>query len=372
MVHQEARSWITPNYAITDRLFLTRLTIYLSRTSLNPLFAVKYSRATDCPSWVPDWININQSVVKKLSDNATWSSNRSSRSFDSVSPGAYEQPQRTEPAIEELTEYQEPTALLVHGWVMDRVKACIQMPKLADFPDDGPMSARIWKWESCVIEYLQKTRVPYTTNAVPDSLRSTSASPREVLGDLLVKKKQSLGLEFDELQDDAMFAFAWYQFLLWHFVRRAWGRIEMDNRIREYRAQMEEIRRERITACRPNCDGLDDLRDVALHPMKHLPDSIPWEQCNHAHSLQTTEQRCDRNLQSDIDKLWILTEKGYLFEGNIAFQEEDLVCQPHDSLECFILRKAGETYWTLIGQFQLRSKWGRQDRDSEKQLFRLI
>ena len=205
MVHQEARSWIIPNYAITDRLFLIRLTIHLLRTSLDPLLAVTYSRATDCPSWVPDWTNIDRSVVEKLSELAAPASKP-----DNLPPGTRKQPQRTEPSIEELTEYQEPTALLVHGRVKDRVEACIQMPKLADFPDNGPMSARIWKWESCVSEYLQKVQVPYTINAAPDSLRSTSASPREVLGEFLVKNKRYYSLEFDELQDDAVLAFAWY------------------------------------------------------------------------------------------------------------------------------------------------------------------
>ena len=161
VVNQEARSWTTPTYSetMTDRLILIRLTIYLLRVSLHPLLAVGYSRATDCPSWVPDWTNIDRSVVEELSDNAA-----------SVPPGACEQPQRTEPSIKELTEYQEPTALLVHGWVKDRVKAYIQMPTLADFPDVGPMSAKIWSWELCVMECLQRTRFPYTVDAAPDSL----------------------------------------------------------------------------------------------------------------------------------------------------------------------------------------------------------
>ena len=377
MVHQEARSWITPNYAITDRLFLTRLTLYLLRTSWDPLLAVDYSRATNCPSWVPDWTNIDQSAVKKLSDNAAWSNNRSSRPFDSVSPGAYEQPQRTEPSIEELTEYQEPTALLVRGRVMDRVKACIQLPNLADFPDDGPMSARVWKWESCVIEYLQKTRVPYTTNAAPDSLWSKSASPREVLSDFLVKKKQLLGLEIDELQDDAVLAFTWYQFLLWQFGRRAWGQTDLESRIREYRAQMEEHRRERLTARGQNCDGHNYLQDVALHPTKHLSDSMPCGQCDNAHSLQTTEYPSDRKLKSDGGQIWSLTEKGYFFDSksHIIFQEGDIICKFEDSLWEFVLRKAGETYWTLVGHIRgFRGKELRSWRgilNSEKQLFKL-
>ena len=378
MVHQEARSRIIPNYAITDRLFLIRLTIYILRTSLDPLLAVNYSRATDCPSWVPDWTNIDQSVIKKLLHDVAWSSSCSADPFVSVPLGAYKQPQRTEPSIEELTEYQEPTALLVHGWVRQRVKACIQMPMLSDFPYDEPMSAaKVLKWESCVIEYLQKARIPYTTNAAPDSIRYTSASPREDLADCLVKIKQVGDLVFEEFEDDAVLAFAWYQFLL---AEGPLSRTTMKSRISEYRAQMEEHRRERITARGQNYDGLIYVRDVALHHTKHSPNARP---CGHLNDADCLQQTSDSSLKPGVGQLWILTERGNILrdDGNMIVQEGDILCQPEDSRECLVLRKAGETYWTLAGHYQWllpgNNFWHKvakfsSGQDSEKQLFRLV
>lgn len=48
----EARFSIIPDYsdAMSDRLFLTRLTIYFLQFSLQPLRLVYHCRANDCPS----------------------------------------------------------------------------------------------------------------------------------------------------------------------------------------------------------------------------------------------------------------------------------------------------------------------------------
>lgn len=51
LVTPNVHSWITPDYSdeVTDRQILTRLTVYLLQTSLQPLRVVGYSRATNCP-----------------------------------------------------------------------------------------------------------------------------------------------------------------------------------------------------------------------------------------------------------------------------------------------------------------------------------
>ena len=369
MVHQEARSWIIPNYAITDRLFLIRLTIYLLRTSLDPLLAVNYSRATDCPSWVPDWTSIDPSVLKKVSAEAALAAKLSPTPSNSGPPGAGRQPQLTELSIEDLTEYQEPAALLVHGWFKDRVKACIRMPKLADFPDDGPMSARIRKWQLCVIECLQNTRATYRIVSAGERTWCPSASQWRLLCHLHV-----LNEHIDEFPDDATLAFAWYRFLMRDTYAFGGGWTEMNPRIETYREYMQEHRREVSRVRGLKRDGRNYIRDVALHPIKYLPDARPCGQLNDAISLQRREPMSDRSLKSDVGQFWILTERDDILKGNgnMIVQEGDTVCQPQDSLECLVLRQARETYWTLVGQFQWRSPSTRQDRDCEMQLFRLI
>ena len=365
MVHQEVRSWIIPNYAISDRLFHIRLTIYLLRTSLEPLLAVNYSRATDCPSWVPDWTNIDRSVLKKVLAEARAAKFPPSP-LDSGRPGAGRQPQRTDLSIEELTEYQEPTALLVHGWVKDRVKASVQMPKLADFPDDGPMSARIQKWESCVTECLQNTRVPCTRISAGERTYHPSASQKRILGHLLF-----LNAQVDEFPDGLTLAFAWYQFLI--HTTYGFGK-EWIDMIESYREHIQEHQREGITARGLELDRLNVTRNGALHWMEYSPKARPGGHPNDANSLHTTRFMLDTSLKSDVSQFWVLTDKGHLLQGNgkMIAQEGDIVCQPHDSLECLVLRKAGEKYWTLVGQFHWRASWTEQGRDNEMQLFRLI
>ena len=371
MVHQEARSWIIPNYAISDRLFLIRLTIYLLRTSLDPLLAVNYSRATDCPSWVPDWTSMDRSLLEKVLAEATRAAKLPPSPLDSGQPGAGRQPQRTDLSIEELTEYQEPTALLVHGWVKDRVKACMQMPKLADFPDDGPMSARIQKWESCVTECLQNTRVPCTNISAGERTYHPSASQERILGHLLF-----LNVQVDEFPDDSTLAFAWYQFLMYTTyafgVAEEWT--EMKTRIESYREHIQEHQRKGITALWFEHERRTRLRKGPLHWMEYSPNAIPCGHPNVANSLHKTKFMSDTSLKSDVSEFWILTERDHLLQGNgkMIAQEGDIVCQPQNSRDYFILRSAGETNWILVGQFQWKSVWGQKGRDSEKQLFRLI
>ena len=381
MVHREARSWIIPNYAITDRLFLIRLTIYLLQTSLDPLLAINYSRATDCPSWVPDWTNIDRSVLEEVSVEAAQAAEAFSSSLYSGLFGAGRQRQRTEPSIEELTEYQEPTALLVYGWVRDRVKVCIQMPKLANFPDVGSMSARIRKWESCIIECLQNTRFPCTITSAVEQTQYPTASQKRILNHLLYSNAQ-----FHGFQDHATLAFDWYQYLLDKAPTSEKGRTRIEN----YQEHMQEHQRVGITAREPERYGLKYMRDGGLHPQKHLPDARSCGQLNDVNSLQRTEQMSDRRLKSNVGQFWILTERDDILtcNGNMVAQEGDIVCQPQESLDCFILRKAGETYWTLVGRFQssptrdvprLLVKYlernsirKRKGRGSEMQLFKLI
>ena len=113
---------------------------------------------------------------------------------------------------------------------------------------------------------------------------------------------------------------------------------------------MEELRRERITARGPNCNDLSYLRDVALHPTKHPPDSRGGQFC-------------------------MLTDSSFYYEGNMILQEGDTICYFQDSSEYFVLRRARETYWTLVGHIQQEFLRRHNIRlrfvDSKEQLFKL-
>lgn len=155
----EDRAHITPDYSgpASDRLVLTRLTMYFLRTSLLPLQLVNYCRATDCPSWVPDWMAVDgrlESLVEK--------EGQSSRAY--VDRANAEHNLRFEPPIESLTRSQEPSALLVPGLIVDRVKIAIRIPRLHNTTSGKfktraeTIKVKIRQWELRMIEELEVYR----------------------------------------------------------------------------------------------------------------------------------------------------------------------------------------------------------------------
>ena len=173
-----------------------------------------------------------------------------------------------------------------------------------------------------------------------------------MLGDFLVKSKKIWGLDFDELHDDAALVFAWYRFLLYHTFPFGGGQTAKKRLTEEYQAQIQEQRRKSITARGENCPSVNHLRDVALHPTNIPPDSRLCAYSDDANILQTTERPSDRSLKSDVWQSVILTECGLHYEDDIVVQEGDIICRFEDSLGEFVLRKAGETYWTLVGHIR--------------------
>ncbi|CAD6584373.1 MAG: hypothetical protein ASARMPRED_001752 [Alectoria sarmentosa] len=154
----EDRAHIIPDYSgpASDRLVLTRLTMYLLRTSLLPLRFATYCRATDCPSWVPDWMAIDgglKSLIEK-----EWPSSKAY-----LRPNAEHYPQ-FEPPIENLIRYQEPSALLAYGLIVDQVKIAIRIPHLHDVTSDDfetraeSIKVKIREWKLSMIEDLERYR----------------------------------------------------------------------------------------------------------------------------------------------------------------------------------------------------------------------
>ena len=64
----KARCWVIPDNsnAMSQRLFLIRVSAYFLRFSVRSLRFASYSRGSDCPSWVPDWTSMDSRVIKAL------------------------------------------------------------------------------------------------------------------------------------------------------------------------------------------------------------------------------------------------------------------------------------------------------------------
>ena len=133
LARREARSWIIPDNsdAMSQRLFLIRVTAYSLQFSLRPSRFASYSRGSDCPSWVTDWTSIGSKMTKALErEDSVFESygdwpDRSARLSEQLA-SPYDKiaefnPQ-FKPPIQNLARYQGPSALLVHGVIIDRVK----------------------------------------------------------------------------------------------------------------------------------------------------------------------------------------------------------------------------------------------------------
>ena len=134
--------------------------MFFLRTSLQPLRLACYLRATDCPSWVIDWTAIDDRILELMEHEETYYRDHGlSEQLPSPSDWTARYSPRFEPPIEELTKYQEPSVLLVHGFTVDRVETAVQIPCLHNSAGKyyktrvEVIKAKIRKWESRMIEY---------------------------------------------------------------------------------------------------------------------------------------------------------------------------------------------------------------------------
>lgn len=157
------RSGIIPDYsdAISDRVFLIRLTACFLQTSLRPLQFARHCRATECPSWVIDWTAIDKRAVELIMHEESYQPYPHTVEqvpCFTITTAKYDP--RLEPSIENFPRYQGPFELLVHGKVVDRVKFAVEIPRLHDVtPEDFKTRAesikvKLREWVAHMMEYL--------------------------------------------------------------------------------------------------------------------------------------------------------------------------------------------------------------------------
>ena len=343
----EARSYVTPDYSdeVPDRLILIRLTMYFLRKSVRPLRFALHSRATDCPSWVVDWTAISSSLEPRVKP----------RLVDMPVPGhtfqAAEDYPQFEPPFEKLTGYEEPLALLVPGHLIDRVQIAVQTPYL-DYSISADLKTRaksiktkLREWELRVTELFELAWL--RTDDRPDD-RPSQFSKRKI-----IEKLQSR----TALKDPVAETKAWLIFHLLRVHKSSFGSLRLQA-LKRYlhggifpairRYHYDELIREVISnyeawmQCFPSIEPLEQRSQDICKLCEHSCEGGEKGLCAHC----VMGQKICRN---NAGRTMFITEYGCLQSVPFAAQEGDIICRLLSCDSMFVMRKAGEIYWTLVG-----------------------
>ena len=161
---------------MSHHMILIRLTLYFLQFSSRPLRFASHCRATNCPSWVSDWTAIDSRIIRLIDwedadfedalnlKSAPKPSERSARSLEGLPHSNHTAAKfnpRCDPPVENLTRYQMPATLLVHGILVDRVSIAFQIPHVRSVSGNGPetdmssFKAKIREWETRMTGYLE-------------------------------------------------------------------------------------------------------------------------------------------------------------------------------------------------------------------------
>ncbi|KAM0802336.1 heterokaryon incompatibility protein-domain-containing protein [Usnea florida] len=328
----EARSYLTPDYSeeVSDRLILIRLTMYLLRKSVQPLEYASLCRATNCPSWVPDWtaidINSERHVTKTMPQNFQFRAAENHPHF--------------EPPIENLPKYQEPLALLVHGFVVDRVQTANQIPHLGCIVSDDStarvksIKTYVREWELRMMERIEL-------------IWSDRGRGKRFIEELLFKGKGLLIHYLCKFKRDRDVLFSLQVLHITGHLDdfdRDW-QIKILNRdlanhgelISDYEAWMQ---------CFPSSEHAKQqsqgICKVCEHSCKRMVEGL----CAHC----VMGQEICRRMAGRT--MFITDNAGVLFES-LAVQEGDIICELLSSESFFVMRKADEIHWTLVGTLEI-------------------
>ena len=357
LVTPEARSYFTPDYSydVSDRLILIRLTMYClqARTSqrpLEPLNFALHSRAMDCPSWVIDWTAIWTAINSSLKPLVM------PRFEDTPVPrhtlqAAADFP-KFEPPFEKLIGYEEPLALLVTGYVMDQVQIAIKIPHLdclvsADLKTRAEsIKTKLREWELRTTEFIEVAWWG-THDRSDDRPRYKSQTIEEMV---IIETKAWLIRYLSEGKSPPRTSFMpSFDRLDWYWSLRNRTRYEVyEGRTSFPHGDSETGLKELISdyeawmQCFPSTEPLQQRSQDICKLCEHRCERGEKGLCAHCvmgqkicrnnagHTMFVTEGRCPQSVP-------------------FAAQEGDIICAFLSSDSLFVMRKAGENYWTLVG-----------------------
>ena len=331
----EARSYLIPDYSdeVPDRLILIRLTMYFLRQSVQPLQYASVRRAINCPSWVPDWTAIDIDLERRVTES------KHRRSDRRVLFHAAEDYPRYQPPLENLPRYQEPLALLVRGFVIDRVQTANQIPHLGCIASDDSMTrvesikTHLREWELRIMEAIEWAW-------------SQKRKVKQFIEDRLVEDKESL---IRYLRESNKKGVPWVSSLeAWHL------RGSNKNYSGQPRTKQESLRTkqekhsdlvsdyEAWMHCISSSEHAEQQSQYICKLCGHNCERIAGSMCAHCVLGQEICRRAPGRT------VLITDNAGIVFES-LAVQEGDIICLLLSCEKMFVLRKADEIHWTLVG-----------------------
>ena len=375
----DARSWIIPDYsdAMSHRLFLIRLSAYFLQFSSRPLRFASHCKASDCPSWVADWTAIDSKVIESIEheDSSFYDmseygrSARSSERLPSSNHSTAVFNPRFEPPIKNLTRYQEPSALLVHGLLVDRVKTTFQIPHVHSitgknsYTELPPFKAKLREWECAILEYVEmyhseigmiRKKPQWLTRATSKHVRKAALQSRDLKASVikyLVCSKDS----YNESLDPSNF---------YGQIRVLHEDFEDDatRLISDYESWMQQ----------PGQDACEFCKDI-LHGYTN-----PCAYCSASKTSIRIERLGQDIIKWNAGRTMFLTEDGYHYVEKFAVAEGDVICKPWHSFYHLILRRTEDEHWTLVGHFkpedsslQGTKRVDRSNAEAKTEIFRL-
>ena len=361
----EARSLIIPDYsdALPHRLLLIRITAYFLQFSWEPLRIALRCPAADCPSWVVDWTAIDDEVFKAVKDDGQggFTDGKNGRlPYPKSQPARFKS--QLEPPFQGLKRYQEPSALLIHGSTIHQIQVAVQIPSAHDV--SGKCSkgaalsilAKIREWKSLVFQHIQRSHF-----SSGKSLRKigshwmviTDLRPEAALPDVELR-----ALVMSHLVEVAS-GRSWYE-----LITRL---LEDGDRVRKSVINYEEW----MLLADPDGRhfGKHHYFDVCLN-------------CSKYELHRGLRKMGQKIIQSVAGKTLVLNNGGVHHDGmefvtESAVNAGDLICSLRDVPPLFILRRAGDGYWKLVGHLRADDynyeawRYGLKHTTKELEVFRL-
>ena len=350
----EARSWIIPDYSddMSQRLFLIRVTAYFLRFSVRSLRFASYSRGSDCPSWVPDWTSIDSRVIRAIEREDSlfesyghWPDRSARLSERLASPHdktAGFNPQ-FEPPIHNLARYQEPSALVVHGVIIDRVKMTARIPYVhhitAKDSEKGIRSikTKLAEWITRMVQYLEvyqseickvQTKNQLLKRVTDYPMKNTELQSRDLEACVVEYLESRHITEGDAERFNCLNFYGQMR----HLHERSTWRLHRATRSRQYEAWLQ----------RPGQDACESCKG------KHSSYS-----CAHCSGLPGNPNIMDEEIiRRNTGRTLFLTEQGFHHALKLAVNEGDVICRLWHGFSSLILRRTEDDYWTLVGHCQ--------------------
>ena len=404
----DARSWIVPDYsnAMSHHMILIRLTAYFLQFSSRPLRFASHCRATKCPSWVSDWTAIDSRIIKLIDREdadfedelkykpAPKPSQRSAGSLERLPHSDHTTAEfnpRFDPPVQNLTRYQMPATLLVHGILVDRVTIAFRIPHVRSVSGNGhetemsSFKAKIREWETRMTGYLE-TYIPKRNGVqrkpqwvkfiISDHKRRKFVRKSHLKACLITYLAHRETVKFNRPQKPFK---ACDPLNFYGRIMKIRGRNDLD----ALTAMIYE--NQEVAATIDNYEAWiqqkNDCESCNDHPKEHPnADASTSRSIPHRSRLanELGQKLGQKIVEVNAGKTMFLTDGGHHYSVTFAVTEGDIICRLWHSFYYLVLRRAGKEHWTLVGHIpdcallESAKKVDREYARAKTEVFKLI